>query len=63
MDPKRPNYQRTVQWTMQGLTEPFFNVVGSCNFTEVKSCEVFYWTRGYSSKTKQCLQLNALSGP
>ena len=27
---------------MQGLTEPFFfNIVGCCNFTEAKSCEVY----------------------
>ena len=39
MDPKRPSYQCTVQWTMQGLTEPFFDIVGCCNFTEVKSRE------------------------
>ena len=40
MDLKRPSYKRTVRWTMQGLTEPFQNIAGYCNFTEAKSREV-----------------------
>ena len=36
----KSSYQRTVRWTRQGLTEPFKNIVGCCNFTEVKSREV-----------------------
>ena len=36
------SYQLAVQWTMQGLTEQsfLFNIIGCCNFTEAKSCEV-----------------------
>ena len=40
MDLKRPSYQRTVRWTMQGLTEPFKNIIGRYNFTEAKSREM-----------------------
>ena len=40
MDLKRHSYQCTVQWTMQGLTETFLNIVGCCNFTEAKIGEV-----------------------
>ena len=40
MDLKRPSYQRTVWWTMQGLMEPFKNIAGCCHFTEAKSREV-----------------------
>ena len=40
MDLKRPSYQRTVRWTMQGLTEPFLNIVGCCNFTKATSHKV-----------------------
>jgi len=40
MNLKRPSYQRTVRWTKQGHTEPFFYIIGCCNFTEAKSCEV-----------------------
>ena len=52
MDLKRPSYQHTVRWTMQGLTEPFLNIVGCCNlYRGEKLCGVyFYWTRDYFSK-------------
>ena len=40
MDLKRHSYQCTVRWTIQGLTEPFLNIVGCCNFTEAKIGEV-----------------------
>ena len=58
MDLKRPSYQHTVWWTMQGLMEPFLNIVGCCNFTEAKvvKCVQFYWTRDYFSKTNRRLQ-------
>ena len=64
-------YKYTVQWTMQGLTEVFFNIVGFCNITEAKSREVciVYWKGGLFSKTKRHLQndavwfLNCQSGP
>ena len=39
MDLKTHSYQCTVQWTMQGLMEPFLNIFGCCNFTEAKICE------------------------
>ena len=46
------SYQHTVQWTMQGLTEPFWSILGCCNFTEAKShgCVQFYCIRGLFSK-------------
>ena len=40
MDLKTHSYQCTVRWTMPGLTEPFLNIVGCCNFTEAKVGEV-----------------------
>ena len=39
MDLKRPPYQRTVRWTMQGLMETFLNIICCCNFTTAKSRE------------------------
>ena len=41
---KEPSYQVNVRWTMQDLTEPFFNIIGCCNFTEAKGCEVVQFT-------------------
>ena len=41
LNPKRPNHQHTERWTMQGLMEPFFYIVGCCNFTMAKSYEVY----------------------
>ena len=38
MDPKRSSYQCTVQY--RGWQSCFLNIVGCCNFTEVKSREV-----------------------
>jgi len=37
MDPKRPSYQCTVRLTMQGLTEPVFDIVCCCNLQRQKS--------------------------
>ena len=39
MNPKRPSHQHTVRWTMQGLMEPFFNIVGCYNLTKAKNHE------------------------
>ena len=45
MDLKRPSYQHTVRWTMQGLTEPFLNIVGCCNlYRGEKLCGVYSFT-------------------
>ena len=52
---------------MQGLTEPFLNIVGCCNFTETKSCEVctvlldkgiFLYNQMTLAKNAVCLKLS-----
>ena len=55
MDPKRPIYQDTVQWTILGLTEPFFGFGWLFVISQAKSREVctVYWTTGYFSKTER----------
>ena len=44
MDPKRPSYQHAARWTMQGLIEPFFNIVGCYNYRGEKSWGVLSFT-------------------
>ena len=36
MDPKRPIYQCTARWTMQGLTKPVFDIVSCCTLQRQK---------------------------
>ena len=66
MDPKRPSYQRTVRWTMQGLTEPFFEHVFTVVILQrrkVVKCVQFTGKWGYFSKTERRLQQKAPFGP
>ena len=55
MDLKRPSYQRTVRWTMQGLTEPISLAVVILQRRKVVRCVQFYWTRGLFLKNRTTL--------